>query len=71
MDIETVKAGLYLADGKKKKALHCYIRCFRKLSEISFNASKAEKSQVELEEDLNNYYMKKITIVSKIISILK
>jgi hypothetical protein len=44
-DLEVAKAGLFLANYQKQRAMHCYIRAFKYQCEIAFSASHSYDQQ--------------------------
>jgi tetratricopeptide (TPR) repeat protein len=54
-----------------KQAVRCYIRAYRSICEIAYQASRAYKPPQEIDNELNIFYMKKLSMISSITQILK
>lgn len=69
--IEEAKATLYVLDDCHKQALRCYVRAFRYVCEMAYQAGRSFRDQLEIEAELNQLYMRKLATIASITSILR
>jgi hypothetical protein len=69
--IEEAKAALYLLDDRRKQALRCYVRAFKCVGEMGYQASRSFRDQLQIEADLNQLYMRKLATIAHVTAILR